>query len=219
MSEHHSTSDQQSASSSEAREDDKVEVNIKITESAVAYLKSLVDRQESSGMGVRIFVEKPGTPHAECCMAYCPAGESEATDYVLAQEGFNIYLKGDSLLYLVDAEVDYNKDRFGGQLTFRAPKSKVPQLGENASLEEQIFHVLQAEINPMLASHGGNVALECLDDNNTTAVLKFGGGCQGCASVDLTLKEGIEKTLLDRFPSLVKVIDVTDHTNTDNAYY
>lgn len=200
-------------------EDSEVITNIKITEPAVEYLKTLVERQESAGMGVRIFVEKPGTPHAECCMAYCPAGESESGDFVLEQDGFNIYLKQESLPYLVDAEVDYNKDRFGGQLTFRAPKSKVPQLGENASLEELIFHVLQAEVNPMLANHGGNVSLESLQEEDTVAVLKFGGGCQGCASVDLTLKEGIEKTLLERFPALKKVIDITDHTNTDNAYY
>lgn len=194
-------------------------VNITITESAAEYLKTLVERQEDAGMGVRIFVEKPGTPYAECCMAYCPAGESEASDHTIPLAGFNVYLKGESLPYLVDAEVDYNKDRFGGQLTFRAPRSKVPQLGDNASLEEQIYHVLQSEINPMLASHGGNVSLEYLADENTTAVLKFGGGCQGCASVDLTLKEGIEKTLMERFPTLKKVVDETDHTNTDNAYY
>lgn len=194
-------------------------VNIRITESAADYLKSLIDRQESAGMGVRIFVEKPGTPHAECCMAYCPSGEQGENDHVIELDGFNVYLKYDSIPYLEDAEVDYNKDRFGGQLTFRAPKSKVPQLGEHASMEEQIFHVLQAEINPMLSSHGGHVELESLVDNGTTAVLKFGGGCQGCASVDFTLKEGIEKTLKERFPTLNKVVDVTDHTNTDNAYY
>ncbi len=194
-------------------------VNIKITESAASYLKTLVDKQESAGMGVRIFVEKPGTPHAECCMAYCPAGEAGEHDHELQLDGFIVYLKQESIPYLEDAEVDYNKDRFGGQLTFRAPKSKVPQLGDHASLEEQIYHVLQAEINPMLAGHGGNVALEHMADEDTTAVLKFGGGCQGCASVDLTLKEGIEKTLKDRFPQLKKVVDVTDHTNTDNAYY
>jgi len=194
-------------------------VNIKISDSAAEYLKALVDKQESQGMGIRIFVEKPGTPYAECCMAYCPESEVDESDHVIDYDNFNVYLKNDSLAYLVDAEVDYNKDRFGGQLTFRAPKSKVPQLGENASLEEQIFHVLQAEINPMLASHGGNVSLEGLREDNTVAVLRFGGGCQGCASVDLTLKEGVEKTLTERFPELKKVVDATDHTYTENAYY
>ena len=51
------------------------------------------------------------------------------------------------------------------------------------------------------------------------AVLAFGGGCQGCAAVDLTLKEGVEKTLMERIPELAGIRDVTDHTDTTNAYY
>ena len=199
--------------------DQETAVNIQVTPAAVDYLATLVSKQESQGMGVRIFVEKPGTPYAECCMGYCPAGEADEHDVELTFDQLSVYLKQASLPYLRDAEVDYNRDRFGGQLTFRAPRSKVPQLGDNASMEEQIFHVLQAEINPMLASHGGDVSLESLTDDDSTAVLRFGGGCQGCASVDLTLKEGIEKTLLERFPTLKKVVDVTDHTNTENAFY
>jgi Fe/S biogenesis protein NfuA len=49
--------------------------------------------------------------------------------------------------------------------------------------------------------------------------LKFGGGCQGCGQVDLTLKEGVEKTLLQQIPELTAVRDVTDHSNQENAYY
>jgi Fe/S biogenesis protein NfuA len=50
------------------------------------------------------------------------------------------------------------------------------------------------------------------------AILEFGGGCQGCSAVDVTLKEGIEKTLLTKLPQLSGVRDVTDHTQGDNAY-
>ena len=50
-------------------------------------------------------------------------------------------------------------------------------------------------------------------------VLKFGGGCQGCSSVSLTLKEGVEKTLKERIPGINAVRDVTDHSNTENAFY
>ena len=50
-------------------------------------------------------------------------------------------------------------------------------------------------------------------------VLQFGGGCQGCGMVDVTLKEGIEKTLIEKIPEIKGIRDVTDHTNTENAYY
>jgi len=114
--------------------------------------------------------------------------------------------------------VDYATDRMGGQLTIKAPNAKVPMVSEDSPLNERINYYLQTEINPGLASHGGLVTLIDVVDEGV-AVLQFGGGCQGCGQADVTLKEGIEKTLLERIPELKGVRDVTDHTNRDNAYY
>lgn len=192
---------------------------ITITDSAQEYLVGLLEKQDSEGMGVRIFVERPGTPYAECCMAYCAEGESEGSDKKLDFEGFSAYIDGDSIPFLEDAVIDYAKDRMGGQLTFRAPKSKVPQIDDNATIEQRVNYILYSEINPQLASHGGNVELVGLVENDSVAVLKFGGGCQGCGMVDVTLKEGIEKTLLEKVPELKRVTDDTDHSVTENAYF
>ena len=63
----------------------------------------------------------------------------------------------------------------------------------------------------------GVTLVEILEDK--TAVLEFGGGCQGCAAVDITLKNGVEKQLLEQVPELVGIKDSTDHTVTENAYY
>jgi Fe/S biogenesis protein NfuA len=197
-------------------------VKITITESAQGYLRDLLAKQSSPGIGVRIFVENPGTPRAECCMAYCTQGEEVADDILIPYEGFPAYIEAKSASYLEDAVIDYNKDRFGGQLTFKAPKSKVPNLGPNASIEERINYVLFNEINPGLAAHNGNVGLlEVYDDkeNGLTAVLRFGGGCQGCSAVDMTLKQGVEATLKAQIPELQRVTDQTDHSVRDNAYY
>lgn len=195
--------------------------NIIITESAQGYLAELLAKQEVDGIGVRIFVEHAGTPRAECCMSYCQPDEINDDDFKIAYAAFTAHIDAPSIPYLLDAVIDYNKDRFGGQLTFRAPNSKVPQVGENASIEERINYVLQSEINPQLASHGGNVELiEIIeDDAGKTAVLKFGGGCQGCSAVDVTLRQGVEVQLKQQIPELTQVIDETDHTRTENAYY
>lgn len=195
--------------------------NITITDSATAYLKELLAKQETDGIGVRIFVEHAGTPRAECCMSYNQPDETDETDLVIALDGFNAYLEATSLPYLEDAVIDYNKDRFGGQLTFRAPNAKVPKVGADASVEERINYVLQSEINPNLASHGGMVELiDLIDDEaGLTAVLKFGGGCQGCSAVDITLRQGVEVTLKQQIPELLHVVDETDHTQRTNAYY
>jgi len=114
--------------------------------------------------------------------------------------------------------VDYATDRMGGQLTIKAPNAKVPMVNEDSPLNERVDYYLQTEINPGLASHGGMVSLVDIVDDNV-AVLRFGGGCQGCGQVDLTLKDGVERTLLERIPELTAVRDVTDHTNRENAYY
>lgn len=195
--------------------------NINITESAQAYLKELLAKQEIDGIGVRIFVEHAGTPRAECCMSYNQPDETDPNDLVIHYADFDAYLDIASLPYLEDAVIDYNKDRFGGQLTFRAPNAKVPQVGADASVEERINYVLQSEINPNLASHGGMVELVDLidDEAGLTAVLKFGGGCQGCSAVDVTLRQGVEVQLKQQIPELMHVVDETDHSQTANAYY
>ena len=201
--------------------DDALTTNIQITESAQGYLADLLAKQDTDGIGVRIFVEHPGTPRAECCMAYNQPGEEDDADIRLDYDHFTAFIEASSVPYLEDAIIDYNKDRFGGQLTFRAPNSKVPQVGDDASIEERINYVLQAEINPNLAAHGGNVQLlELVDDEaGLTAVLKFGGGCQGCSAVDMTLRQGVEVQLKQQVPELMHVVDDTDHTHTENAYY
>ncbi|MGM7388129.1 NifU family protein, partial [Acinetobacter baumannii] len=179
-------------------------------------------RLNTPGIGVRIFVEHPGTPRAECCMAYSAPEEVVPTDYKQDYPDFPAYIDAPSIPYLLDAVIDYNKDRFGGQLTFRAPNSKVPRVGPDASIEERITYVLQAEINPGLAGHGGNCSLvEVQDDpeHGLTAVLKFGGGCQGCSAIDVTLKQGVETTLKEHIPELQRVVDQTDHTQAEGAYF
>lgn len=195
--------------------------NMQITEAAQAYLRELLAKQDSPGIGVRIFVENPGTPRAECCMAYCTAGEEKSDDLRVDYDGFPAFVEGRSVSYLEDAVIDFNKDRMGGQLTFKAPKSKVPNISPDSPIEERINHVLFAEVNPGLAAHNGNVTLEsCFEEEGGwVAVLKFGGGCQGCSAVDMTLKQGVETTLKAHIPELVRVTDQTDHTIKDNAYF
>jgi len=189
-----------------------------ITESAEKYLDELLGSQEKDTVGIKIFVSEPGTPRAETCIAYAKEDES-LDDYLLIDElSFSLFLERNSLDFIKDAVVDYSPDKFGGTLTIKAPNAKLPQIKENASIEEKINYVLYSEINPSLASHGGEVSLvEVLDKE--TAVLQFGGGCQGCGMVDLTLKDGVEKTLLEQVEGLKGVMDVTDHSYRENAYY
>ena len=190
---------------------------INITEAAQAYLGDLLKGQDTLGIGIRVFITQPGTTYAETCIAYCKPEEQKPEDTPLVLPAFTAWIDALSEPYLEDAVVDYATDRMGGQLTIKAPNAKVPMVSEDSPLSERVNYYLQTEINPGLASHGGEVSL--IDIDNGVLILKFGGGCQGCGQADYTLKEGIEKTLMARIPELKGVRDVTDHSITENAYY
>ena len=191
-------------------------LSINITESAQGYLKELLDKQDCEGIGIRMFVTDPGTPGAETCIAYSRPDDRDEEDLEMELNGFSAFFEKRSLPFLEDAVVDYAADKFGGQLTIKAPNSRMPRVSDDSPLEDKINYVLYDEINPGLAAHGGQVSLEHMDDG--VAILRFGGGCQGCGMVDMTLKEGVEKTLMSKIPELKGIRDATDHTDRTNAY-
>tara|TARA_B100001996_G_C18581345_1_gene562376 strand:+ start:363 stop:941 length:579 start_codon:yes stop_codon:yes gene_type:complete len=191
---------------------------INITESAQEYLTDLLEKQEVEGISVRIFILDAGTPRAETCISFCRPGEEKDDDEVKNYKTFKTFIEQRSIPFLEDAVVDFQKDSMGGQLTIKAPNSRLPKISDDSTVEDRVNYVLYNEVNPGLAAHGGHVSLEEIFEE-TIAVLRFGGGCQGCGMVDVTLKDGVEKALLSQIPQLTEVRDVTDHSITENAYY
>lgn len=190
---------------------------VTITESAQDYLKQLLEKQGEDVMGVRVFVNQPGTPKAETCIAYCREADVTAIDQEMEYADFKAWFDGKSLPFLEDALIDYAADRMGGQLTIKAPNAKLPKVNEDSPIEDRVNYVLYNEVNPALASHGGEVSLVEMTDD-MVAVLQFGGGCQGCGMVDATLKDGVEKTLMENIAELAGVRDITDHSDKSQAY-
>jgi Fe/S biogenesis protein NfuA len=84
-------------------------------------------------------------------------------------------------------------------------------------LAEQVAQVLTEQINPFIAQHGGGAELVGVD--GTTAYLRLYGGCQGCGMAQVTLRQGIERALLDAIDELTAVVDVTDHESGESPYY
>ncbi len=191
---------------------------VSITESAQEYLTELLKKQDCEGIAVRIFILDAGTPKAETCISFCRPGEEKEDDEVKQYEGFKAFIEQHSIPFLEEAVVDFAKDAMGGQLTIKAPNSRLPKISDDSPVEDRVNYILYNEINPGLAAHGGHVTLEEVFEENV-AVLRFGGGCQGCGMVDMTLKDGVEKALLEQIPQLREVRDVTDHSVKENAYY
>ncbi len=84
-------------------------------------------------------------------------------------------------------------------------------------MKEQIEEILEEQIRPFLAQHGGGVDLVKVEDNKV--YLKLFGGCQGCASSQATLKDGIETLLKSELEQITEVIDLTDHSSGENPFF
>ena len=85
------------------------------------------------------------------------------------------------------------------------------------NFEDRVRQVLDEQVNPMVASHGGVVSLSRIE--NGEIFLRFGGGCQGCGMVDVTLKQGVEVMMKESVPDIVAIHDATDHDSGSNPYY
>lgn len=191
---------------------------ITISETAQSHFGTLLVKQPE-GTHIRVFVVNPGTPSAECGVSYCPPDSVEDTDTQLPFSGFSAVVDAESKPYLIDAVIDFVTDQMGSQLTLKAPNAKARKVSDDASLQERVQYAIDSEINPQLANHGGQVTVVELTESGVV-ILQFGGGCNGCAQVDLTLKEGIEKELLNRFSGeLTGVKDITEHQRGEHSYY
>jgi len=191
---------------------------IEITPSAQTYLQRLIAQQDESGLGLRISVNSPGTPNATCDLQFCPEGHQQDDDVMVSYSNFNFYVARASEEWLEKAQIDFEENETGGQLSIRAPGIKGNEPPADAPVEQRIEWLLETEINPSLAAHGGRVALVEITQE-MEVVLQFGGGCHGCGMVDVTLKQGIEQTLQKKIPEITAVIDSTDHSSGENPYY
>ncbi len=96
-------------------------------------------------------------------------------------------------------------------------RDAIPKPGLDTPQGKAVQEVLDSRINPAVASHGGHIAL--IDIKEDRAYIRLEGGCQGCGMADVTLKQGVEVEIKDAVPSIIEVLDVTDHANGDNPYY
>ena len=185
---------------------------IQISESAQSHFRRLIEREALPGLGVRLSAVHPGTPTADVRLEFAEPGDLQGDEWAVDCEGFTLWLDAGSVRYLDGAEIDYAQQATGGQLQIRAPKIKGAVPDASASLVERVQWVVEHEINPQLAQHRGHVSV-----NEVTAdgvvILGFGGGCHGCGMADVTLKQGIEKTLLEKVPGVTAVRDATDHAS------
>jgi Fe/S biogenesis protein NfuA len=190
---------------------------IQISDNAQAHFRKLIEREALPGLGVRLAAVHAGTPKADVRLEFAEPDELQGNEWAIDCEGFTLWLDAPSAPFLDGAMIDYESRATGGQLQIRAPKIKGEVPAESASMIERVRWLIESEINPQLASHRGHVSLQELTADGVV-ILRFGGGCHGCGMVDVTLKQGIERTLMEKVPGVTAVRDATDH-DTGTAPY
>ncbi|MGI9529130.1 MAG: NifU family protein [Acidimicrobiia bacterium] len=157
--------------------------------------------------------------------AFLRTEDISSTDLIEDHNGLPVAIALDSVDNLTGAVLDLSGDGTGPGLVMRNPNVPSPTLpGTEAgdleltgTTEEKIRTLLDERINPAIASHGGVAHLIAVD--GSVAQLELGGGCQGCGLAAVTLRQGIERAILDAIPEIDEVVDVTDHALGTNPFY
>ena len=138
--------------------------------------------------------------------------ERADADLVVDTGGLTVVVDPMSAADLAGARIELDNAVTGGGLRVHNPNE-----GWQDRIARAVQEVLDRQINPGVGSHGGQVTLVEVKDG--TAFMRFGGGCQGCAAVDVTLKQGVETAVRSAVPAIQAIVDVTDHEAGANPYY
>jgi Fe/S biogenesis protein NfuA len=190
---------------------------ITLSDTAQDHFAKLVAQQGIDGLGIRLRAAHAGTPKGDCQLEFCEPADLDGTEWEVECRGFSLYVDSTSRPFLDGATIEFDHSPTGGQLTIRAPRLRGSPPADDASMVERVAYVIETEINPQLASHGGRVSLREVSAEGIV-VLQFGGGCHGCGMVDATLRGGVERTLIERVPGVTGVADATDHSTGENPY-
>ncbi len=183
-----------------------------ITDAAKKKVLALLEGEEQKDLALRVAIRGRGPGGFRYELQFVGAGERGAEDTVVNAGGFDVLVDPDSAPNLKGATVD-----FLDGVTESGFKIDNPNPLWTDPKAQAVQEVIDTQINPGVASHGGHVAL--LDVKDNIAYIALGGGCQGCGMVDVTLKQGIEVLLKEAVPEIRQVIDTTDHAAGKNPFY
>jgi Fe/S biogenesis protein NfuA len=183
-----------------------------ITESAKRKILSVIQAQGKPGDGLRIAIVGRSSAGFTYDMHLIEEGEAEAEDIVVDTGDFPVIIDSGSASHMQDVIIDYVEDLQQSGFRIGNPNS-VWADPQAVAIQE----LLDTQINPGVATHGGHVELMDVQDN--VVYIRFGGGCQGCGMVSVTLNQGVEQAIREAFPEIREIVDVTDHAAGTNPYY
>ncbi len=198
---------------------------VEITKAARDQITSLRESEGITDLHLGLRITGVGSQGFIYETSFLRADDVGSTDVVEDHDGLPVAIALDSVDDLRGAVLDLSGDGTGPGLVMRNPNVPSPAIGGvdlselnlTGTTEEKIRTLLEKQINPAIASHGGVASL--VDVEGEVAHLELGGGCQGCGLAAITLRQGIEKAILDAIPEITEVVDVTDHAMGANPFY
>jgi Fe/S biogenesis protein NfuA len=151
-----------------------------------------------------------------------PVSGAAPDDHVEQFGGLSVVVPARDADALRGATVDWSEDLMSGGLTVDNPNTPSPAMAPppadlGGPVAQRVMQVIEQQINPSIAMHGGSAELVAVEE--PTAYVRLGGGCVGCGMATVTLSQGIEVAITEAIPEITSVIDVTDHASGTNPYY
>jgi Fe/S biogenesis protein NfuA len=183
-----------------------------ITDSATKKILALFEAENQQGLALRVAIKGRGPGGFRYDLRFEAQEDKGAEDIVIDAGGFQVFIDPESAPNLKGATVDFVDGIH--ESGFKIDNPNPPWTDPKARAVQEL---IDTQINPTVAMHGGHVTL--LDVKDDTAYIALGGGCQGCGMADVTLKQGIEVMIREAVPEILRIVDTTDHAAGTNPYY
>jgi Fe/S biogenesis protein NfuA len=194
-----------------------------ITETARKRILNIIEQQTNKVEGLRLTV-KSLVPTPEYRLDFVEAGKEQPDDVIIEADGIKIFVEPHRAEFLKEIKIDFinSLEHSGFKIEnpivaakMAPPADSTPNLDSPEA--ETIQRVLDTQINPAVASHGGHIGL--VDVKDDIVYIRMSGGCQGCGMATATLKQGVVGAIKRAVPAIKEVLDVTDHAGGMNPYY
>ena len=188
---------------------------LKISDLAKTKIKEAIENYKKPVVGIRAMAQSRSPFQVSYGLAFVDEKNAKDNDKILKIDDVNVYIDQEQIDHFEGVTLDFEDGITGTGFKFidlpRVPKKY------KGTIAEKVVRVIDDEINPGIASHGGFVSL--IDVKGNDVMIQMGGGCQGCGMANVTLKEGIEVSLKKAIPEIGGIYDVTDHAGGENPFY